>query len=236
MRMLSDSDLLGLWEAGARRHPLDRALLTLGAALPETPYDGFADWPLGRRNRTLAELRCSTFGDAMRAWVACPRCAEKLEFEVSWPALASGGIDADAAARPIVVGRHSFRLPTSRDLAQAAKEDDPHLASIHLIESCRIEPEGFPAWSDEDLEEIGARMALADPQAETRLALNCPSCANRWEETLDIASLLWEEIEARARRILLEVHTLASAYGWVETEILLLSANRRASYLAMVQA
>ncbi|HUD55174.1 MAG TPA: hypothetical protein VMR02_08095 [Terracidiphilus sp.] len=44
------------------------------------------------------------------------------------------------------------------------------------------------------------------------------------------------QIEARARRLLYEVHTLAAAYGWSEREILSLSAPRRALYLEMVRA
>ena len=48
---------------------------------------------------------------------------------------------------------------------------------------------------------------------------------------LDIGSFVWAEIESRARRVLGEVHALASAYGWSEAETLSLSAVRRASYL-----
>ncbi len=81
-------------------------------------------------------------------------------------------------------------------------------------------------------------MAQADPLAETRLALECPSCAHAWEESFDIAGFLWEEIEARARRIVFDVHALASAYGWTEAQILALSAvsRRRALYLEMARA
>ena len=79
-------------------------------------------------------------------------------------------------------------------------------------------------------------MALADPMAEIRLALNCVGCSNQWEETLDIASFLWTEIASRAKRLLREVHTIASAYGWTEGEILSLSEARRALYLEMVGA
>ena len=92
------------------------------------------------------------------------------------------------------------------------------------------------SWSDQELEEIGERMAVADPLAETRLTLHCPKCEYDWEATLDIVAFVWAEIEARARRLLLEIHTLASAYGWSETQILALSENRRARYVEMVQS
>ena len=119
---------------------------------------------------------------------------------------ASRGDDVDG---PIVVDGRSFRLPTSRDLAVAAPRairfghrsalskivasTAPFRRFIHHI------GDGARAWSAEDLEDNRDRMAQADPLAEMRLALTCPKCATQWEETLDIASFVWEEIEARAR-------------------------------------
>jgi hypothetical protein len=165
--------------------------------------------------------------------------------------------DVDEAPRldePIVLSCGSFRPPTSRDLAQAATETDARLAAIKIVENCRIamrnpdpqferdhsgqipcELPGKP-WSDNELEEIGERMALVDPLAETRLTLHCVKCGNEWEETFDIVVFVWAEIEARARRLLTEVNTLASAYGWTEAEILSLTANRRARYVQMAQS
>jgi hypothetical protein len=213
---------------------------------------------MGRRNKALAELHSVYFGQNLQGWISCASCGEKLEFELDGRVITVEELNNDEGSRPdetIVVNRGTFRLPTSRDLAKAAQETDPRLAAIRIVENCRIEPRPHPgtstedggtsgqvpdlrseSWSDEDLEEIGDRMASADPLAETRLTLHCPKCENHWEETLDIVSFLWAEIEARARRLLLEIHTLASAYGWTETEILSLSENRRARYVEMVQS
>ena len=259
MRSLSDFDLLHLWEGGLRRHPLDRALLALGAAFPETPYDRLAEWPLGLRNRALVELRCRSFGQSLQGWISCASCAERLEFSLDGRVITVDGLSTDERLRsgeidhPVVVNRGTFRLPTSRDLAAAAQEIDPRSAAIRIAENCRISPPSSrsattepdaigirdplaQSWSDEDLEDLGERMAAADPLAETRLTLHCPNCESDREETLDVAAFLWAEIEARARRLLLEVHTLASAYGWSETEILSLSEDRRARYVEMVQS
>lgn len=259
MRSLSDADLLHLWEGGLRRHPLDRALLALGAAFPETPYGHLADWPLGRRNRALVELRCNCFGPKLQGWTACPSCREKLEFELDGRVIVEAGPSAQSMSagpdEPIVVGHSTFRLPTSRDLASVAQETDPRLAAIRLVENCRLKSanaeetsaddarlavvlgdQDSASWSDEDLEEIGEQMALADPLAETRLTLHCPKCEVDWEESLDMTSFLWTEIDARVRRLLLEIHTLATAYGWTETEILSLGENRRVRYVEMVQS
>jgi hypothetical protein len=236
MQKLSDTDVLAIWECGFHQHPLDRALLMLAAGFADVLDDDIADWPLGRRNKALARLRYYCFGRVLRCWTSCRSCGEKLEFELDGRMLGDDAAADDSFKGPIVVGGRSFRLPTSRDLAAAAAETDPLLAPIRLAESCRLDAGDRPAWSAEDLEAIGDGMAQADPLGEMRLALKCPSCEAQWEDTFDIASFLWEEVETRARRIFLEVHTLASAYGWTEAEILSLQASRRATYLAMVQA
>jgi hypothetical protein len=237
MRTLSSSDCLNLWESGAGLHPLDQGLLALGAVLPDTPQDTLADWPLGKRNRALAQLRCASFGPRLLGSAVCCRCGEKLDVEIDGQLLAGGATNqTQTTTEPIVVNGQSFRLLTTRDLASAARETDVRLASICLAESCLLESKEPPDWSDEDLDQIGQRLAMADPFSETRLALRCPGCENQWEENLDIVSFLWCEIEARARRLLFEIHTLASAYGWGEADILSLSDRRRSLYLELTQS
>ena len=234
-QFFADSDFLELWEHGLHLHPLDRALLLLGATRGN-PKEGLADWPLGRRNEALADLRCSCFGSTLQAWTTCPRCEEKLEFEVDIPTLMGGHQKAERSSEEqIVVNGHSFRLPNSRDLARVSSASDPRAAVVELLEGCRIDKGASPVWSDADLEEIGERMALADPMAEIRFKFICPMCMNEWDESLDLRTVLWAEIEARAKRLLLQIHTLASAYGWTEKEILSLSENRRLLYLEIVQ-
>ena len=80
------------------------------------------------------------------------------------------------------------------------------------------------------------RMAQADPQAEIQIALACPACPHRWSTIFDIVSYLWSEIDDWAQRLLMEVHALASAYGWGEGEIIAMSARRRHLYLGIVGA
>jgi hypothetical protein len=233
MRTLSSTDILDLWERASRLHSLDQGLMILGAVLPGTSYESLADWPLGRRNSSLAELHCSTFGTSFQGWIGCPQCGEKLEFQMDGCALI--GRERPAPDEKVVVRGHSFRLPASRDLARAARETDPKSAALRLLESCCMDTDESHVWSDEDMEAVGEKMALADTMAETRLQFHCPKCGSEWEETLDIVAFLWAEIEARAKRLLREIHTLAAVYGWTETEILSLSDLRRSTYLEMVQ-
>jgi len=231
MRPLSDPHFLELWERGRRFDPLDQGLLALTAALPEVSSEELADWPLGRKNQALAELRCASFGPSLKGWTSCARCGEKLEFELDCRALT----DRHLIAERVAFGGQSFRLPTSRDLARVADETDVRSAAIQILEACRLEFDESRAFSEEDLEAVGERMARADPMAETRLTLHCPECGREWEETLNISAFLWAEIESRARRLLMDTHTLASAYGWTEREVFSLSDKRRALYVEMIQ-
>lgn len=236
MTALTSSDFLDLWERGSTLHPLDRGMLLLGAGLRGPSYATLADWPLGRRNEALAELRCRCFGARVNGWMACTQCGEKLELDLDGRSLAKGTPEtASSGSGSVSVAGQTFRLPTSRDLARAAKEADPRSAAIRLLESCRVGRGESPVWSSEDLEEVGQALALADPMAEILVTLNCPACGSECQQSLDIAAFLWEEIEARAKRLLMEVHALASAYGWTEREVLSLSEHRRAFYLELVR-
>ena len=66
---MQHADFLSLWEKGRALHPLDQGLLAIHAAFPEAT--SIADWPLGQRNRALAELH---FGAAV--FNACFKLAE----------------------------------------------------------------------------------------------------------------------------------------------------------------
>jgi hypothetical protein len=230
MKALTNPDLLELWERGTGLHSLDRALLAIAAAEPAEPYAALADWPLGRRNAALARLRRECFGAALEGWVACPQCGERLEFSLDLEMLFQER--SNAAAGPTAQDC-SFRTLTSRDLASVAAEIDERAAAQKLLRLCGAQEREYSA---EELEALGERLAEADPLAETLLEFACAACDQRWQEPLDIAAWLWAEIEAHARRLLHDVHTLAAAYGWTEREILSLSEPRRAVYLDMVQA
>ncbi|MGA8575378.1 MAG: hypothetical protein WB609_06765 [Candidatus Cybelea sp.] len=231
MRALSEADFLALSEHGCTLHPLDIGLLAIHTASPEARSESIADWPLGRRNRALLELLSLAFGPTLRCWVACPRCQEMLEFEVAAEALATTPLVED---NPTVVGARVFRLPTSRDVANIAGAEDADKAALQLAERCLVS--GESRLSYEDLDAIGERMAGADPLAETIFHFDCPECGAVFDESLDLPEFVWAEVRGRANQLLRDVHTLASAYGWSEHEILALTPARRESYVEMIRA
>jgi hypothetical protein len=233
MRTLTQVDTLALWESGRLLHSIDQGLLAVETAFPETCNESVADWPLGRRNRALAEMHCACFGPRLSGWTTCRECGEKLEFNVDARALAE---TREATANDVVaIGGRDFRLPTSRDLARIAQKDDAADAGRALLDMCLVAGE-TEVWSDAEVDAVGESMAAADPLAEVRLDFTCPACGEVFDESLDLAIFLWSELEEQATRLLLEVHALARAYGWSEHEVLALSPVRRRLYLEMVGA
>ena len=226
--------LLFAWECGRNRHPLDRALLLYSIAAPGGDPEDLADRHLGQRNAALLRLRESMFGDVLSSCVDCPHCDERLEFGVSAAALRSQPA-ADTAH--VEVDGLRFRLPTTRDLAQITGEGDAEIAAQRLALSL---VEANQAANKDAVAVLIPRMAAAleqaDPRIDCALDLNCPACGQAWTASFDIAGFLWEEIDARARRLLDEVHVLARTYGWPEREILSLSETRRAAYLERAMA
>ncbi len=76
-------------------------------------------------------------------------------------------------------------------------------------------------------------LSTCDPQADVRIDLDCASCGHRWTSPFDIARYLWTELETHARRLLYDVHALATAYGWAEADVLAVSPARRRYYLEL---
>ena len=64
--------------------------------------------------------------------------------------------------------------------------------------------------------------------------VTCAACGANFQSDLDVAAFVWTEVEAHARRVLLDVDILARAYGWTEGDVLALSEARRAAYLRLV--
>src|SRR6266511_3070640 len=89
MRALTAPELLDAWERGRGAHPLDRALILLGAASPGASHEALAALSIGERDARLFALRGACFGDRLSARTTCPRCDEAVEVELSCATAAS---------------------------------------------------------------------------------------------------------------------------------------------------
>ena len=241
MRSLSASEIVSVWERGTGRQGVDRALALLAAARPDLDTEQLASVAIGRRDACLLRLRERLFGPVATGAARCPECAAALEFAIRTAELEEGGPRDNAGKfafeRDGIEVR--FRLPDSSDLKTIAGSADLASARRALGERCVLAVVrdgveiGCGGLSEEALAVLGSHMAECDPLADIALDLKCGECGHTWSVTFDIASFLWREIEALAKQLLSEVHTLARAYGWSEAEVLGLSPARRSYYLEM---
>ena len=239
MKPLLACNIVQAWEWGRDKHPVDRALFLLGQAYPDMDNATLTALTLGQRNRRLIRLREMTFGSTLNGFARCEKCGEALEFS-----LATGDILLPEPEQEMFSLKDddltvTFRLPNSSDLAAIVGMKAADAARHLLIERCIMaaESKGM-ALSIQDLpasvlSTLAEAITEYDPQAEMRLALTCAACGYQWSALFDIVSYFWAELEARARRLLEEVHVLARAYGWREVEILQMSAPRRRLYLEL---
>lgn len=238
---LSDAAVLDAWEAGTGRPPLDRALAIVSHGFPETDLEALDAWPIGMRDAALLQIHRGTFGEALDALVPCAACGERLELSLPGAALrlepAGPGEEHELLVGDLTLRFHAV---ATRHLRAALAEPDRARAAI--VERCVTqatradEPVDPAALPDDVVAALAARMAEVDPQADLRIALDCPECGHAWTAVLDLADFVWRQLDSRARALLGDVARLAARYGWEERAILALSPARRRAYLELAGA
>jgi hypothetical protein len=243
MHTLSATELLKVWERGLAQSPAQRALTLLNAGCTETPLERITQFNIAERDIQLLVLREQIFGPQLSSIATCPACGQRLEFGFDGADIrASSGGDPDETLS-VTHGEYEvqFRLPNSLDLASLDPATGSEANRQLLWQSCVITAQRAGAeiaaaeLPEEVVAAIAQRMSEADPDADVQLALRCPHCDHAWHAPLDIVSYFWSEIHSWAVRILREIHTLASAYGWREADVLALSPHRRQAYLEMIE-
>lgn len=241
MRSLSAQEILQVWERGYYHSPVERALILLAATCPDMTVDELAELSVGKRDAYLLTLREHTFGTRLNGFAVCPQCQERMEFNMNISDIRVANQSVEQVHEIYLNGFElRFRLLNSWDLAAVVKCNDAYAAHNLLVQRCLLKAsQGGVVMSSNDLSKdvvsgLIAHIAKCDNQAEVLLSLECPECDHCWQLTFDIVSFFWSEINAQAKRLLNEVHTMAMAYGWREADILSMSATRRQFYLEMI--
>lgn len=255
LRELTGEDQTFLMEEGRSLLPaqwttevLARCVTGLGSGEPVT-RETVRSLTVGDREALLLHLRRLTAGDRLQCVLACPSpdCGEKLDLELKTAdlLLPSYGDSPERHETWVRDGeaayRVSFRLPTGTDqeAAAALARADLSAAVDLLLHRCvesvfsaaGVPSEEFPAALREQLP---ARMAELDAQAELTLHVTCPACSCTFATVFDAASYLFQELQAGMRHLEHEAHLLAYHYHWSPSEILGLSARKRRRYLDLL--
>jgi hypothetical protein len=248
--VLTAYKIIHAWELGWRKSLPERAAVLLAQAFPEAGAERLRVLSVGQRNALLLLLRQKTLGAQVVGLSRCPRCGTRLEFTFDIRALLPSWCENELPTPPqaaetiyaLEAGGCAlqFRVPTSLDLALVARCNDQEAGRNLLIARCvveatqhkrRIEAAQLPAAV---IQALGEAISEHDPLAEMKFALDCALCQHSWILLFDIVAFFWTELDALARRLLRDVHALASAYGWRERDILALSAVRRQFYLELI--
>lgn len=239
--MLPPEQILRVWERGLRQDSVDRALTLLSAAYPQQSRDDLAALSIGQRDVRLLAIHENLFGPVLRSYAECPHCGAQLEFTIDASDLRPQESAPCREVLDVTAGDIQVRCrpPNSHDLAAVSQLGEIAAARV-LAECCVVEASrcGVPipasALPASAIEEMAAAIGDADAQADTVLALQCADCRHGWKLSVDIVSFLWIEVNTLAKVLLQQVHLLAWAYGWRESDILALSDARRRGYLEMV--
>jgi len=241
-----DDELFVLDAQGQRPAAQATALLERCVLDPHAVIDSLT---IGDREALLLQLRQVTLGDDLDCLLDCPSdgCGEQLELRMSINDMLLAPYDEvhqQYSARFTVHGREhhvEFRLPRTADL-DAAASTNPEWGATALLRACvrRVTIDDRAASVD-DLDPLAVtrvadEMLARDPQAEIRLDARCPACGHRFDALFDTGSFLLQELQARAQRLVADVHLLALHYHWSERDILAMSASRRDHYLDLLGA
>jgi hypothetical protein len=240
---LTAADLLNVWERGCSQSPVDRALSLLQVATRESPLEMLAQLGIGRRDAELLKLRETIFGLHMTGHANCPACGQQMEMNFTVAEVQTVPVPEVSETCTAKFGKYeiNFRLPNSNDLATLVPDEDVATQKRQLAQRCVLNAKcsgqslAAEQLPDDTVTALSEQMSELDPQGDMQLALNCPQCSHRWHAPLDIASFVWSEIHAWAVRLLHDIHALALAYSWRETDILAMSPWRRQAYLELIK-
>ena len=254
MRDLSAAELLTAWDRALGQSSMQQALVLLAAVYPEYSMEQLAQWSVGQRDACLLTLRERLFGSQLQGVTVCPQCRQRIELAFNVPDIRVGPtmtdpiVPVDEVMTLAAEGyRVQFRLPNTLDLEAIETGVDVNQIREQLLHRCitSVVRDGAEKSDGEPVDNliplpitlvdaIAERMAEADAQADTRLALSCPDCHHEWFSTFDIATYLAGEIHSWAKYLLREIHSLARGYGWREADILTMTPRRRRAYLELL--
>lgn len=196
-----------------------------------------ADLVAADRDRLLARVYEHAFGDRLESTLRCARCAQPFELcfslselteSISKPSSVNGWRQLGGGRYETAAGV-PFRLPTGSDELAVASLSSKE-AESSLLSGC-VESDAWPGGVkafEETLNEVAPLLAF-------ELKASCPECGHRHTLQFDIQSYLLGAIVGERRRLLAEVHRLATAYAWSLDEILSLTRSDRRHFVELIE-
>jgi hypothetical protein len=186
------------------------------------------------RDRLLAALYKSCFGDRIESVCTCRTCDERFELGFRVSEMEARDVDGADVEGPDADGCFTvddgarFRLPTVADLKAIAGLDAS--AALAALRARCIAGENASA------DTIDAAMEKVGPLLSCDLEAQCPQCGDVEIIRFDLERHLLGALVAERRYLTREIHVLASAYHWPLSEIAALSRDDRRALVRCVEA
>jgi hypothetical protein len=198
---------------------------------------------LAERIAALASIVVQTEGgDSIALSLRCPHCGEALELAVPSAVLLHEAQRSQAEPHVDVAldATRSLRLrrPTGADQrawrakTYGSEEEAAAVILRSLVVSAGADPAGLAA---SDLQQVSDAMEAFDPLASFQVSTICPGCGADPTLAVDLEATLLMRLRACHSALLVQVHRLATAYGWTEEQVLSIPAHRREQYLLLVE-
>jgi hypothetical protein len=197
-------------------------------------------WEMSIGNRiaslvALAGVECDNEFDFV---VSCPPpCRRPIETSITVDEVREVAARTTVAQFPVDIGGHTFvlRRPTGADQANwlAAGYPDADTARGAILGDLII---GGPTEPLSPAVLAGLERALDahDPLLRCSIDVVCPFCATTSSHDLPLTDAAFGLLRRVQRELTRSVHTIASRYGWPESDILSLPRWRRDHYLSLI--
>jgi len=181
------------------------------------------------------------FGPSLACSATCPACGEALQLDADVAALLAGERAPPAEPPRVRVDgwEVAFRAPPRRRGRGECGGGSGHGAApaapaLRVGCSRGDERASIAEAPLEVTTRVDAELEQIDPLAVLDFELECARCGHCWSAPLDVSAFLWARLDVWVRRLLSEINTLASAYGWSEATIATMSPWKRQAYLDLV--
>jgi hypothetical protein len=197
---------------------------------------------LAARIGGLTAIHAQTLGeDRIAVSLRCPldSCGEALEAALPVEAIVEMARLAEAEPQLVVAGTGSrplaLRRPTGVDQLRWLSRNYPSasIAEAAMLQS--LLPQSSPGPLPADLVRlVGEQLEELDPLPCFAVVTLCPACGWQGEIAVDLEAVLLAGLHRAQRRMLADIHVLASRYGWREQDVLAIPPKRRADYRRMI--
>ena len=197
-----------------------------------TPWD---------RDQLLAMVYKRIYGSKIESTIKCRQCGENFDMDFGLDDLVESLSPTSCETLGVTLQGESyfqlgegigFRLPTGEDEC-AVIGLSPKEAKEALLARCvqgGLEVDTLAEYSGA----IQSTMEALSPLVDVELDAQCAECGHGQRVHFDMQHYLLSSIQGERKRLMQEIHALASNYGWSLSEILNLPRNQRRTLAGLV--